>query len=198
MHNPIAIRIPIIALTLYHYLVLIFTACAEPLGLENGHLHTDYLSGSSSKYRWNYIKLHDNNPWYSEPRRDNREYLQVVVTPYGRTVTALAVESHSFMVTSFTLKTSEDGVEWYDYIVHGNIEVSCFSKFIITVRRLKLIYLSFESHTYIEAPYVDFTTFMKLLKDIDINVMLGVVYASALKQRRSHLFQPMLVAFIFV
>lgn len=140
MQNPTVIRIPIIRLTLYHYLVLIFKACAEPLGLENGHLHTDYLSGSSNKYRWNYIKLHDNNPWYSE-RRDNREYLQVVVTPYGRTVTALAVESHSFMVTSFTLKTSEDGVEWYDYIVHGNIEVSCFSKFIIIVRRLKLIYL---------------------------------------------------------
>ena len=105
---------------------MISTACAKPLGLENGHLHTDYLSGSSGKDRWNFIKLHHDNPWYSKPHRDKREYLQVVVTPYGRTVTALAVESHSFMVTSFTLKTSEDGVDWYDYIVHGNIEVRCF------------------------------------------------------------------------
>jgi len=98
--------------------------------LENGNLHTDYLSGSSAKNRWDYIRLHNNHPWYSDFRSDNQEYLQVVVTPYGRTVTALAVESHLHMVTSFTLRTSEDGVEWYDYIVHGNIEVRYFYKFI--------------------------------------------------------------------
>lgn len=107
--------------------------------MENGNVHTDYLSGSSGKNRWDYIKLHADNPWYSDSHRDNREYLQVVVTPYRKTVTALAVQSHLHMVTSFTLKTSEDGVEWYDYTVHGNIEVRCFYKFIVTERYLQLI-----------------------------------------------------------
>lgn len=133
------VRILRIGLTLYDYFVLITTACAEPLGLENGNIHADYLSGSSGKDRWDHIKLHDDYPWYSDSRRDSREYLQVVVTPYGRTVTALAVESHLHMVTSFTLKTSEDGVEWYDYIVHGNIEVRCSYKFIVTESCLQLI-----------------------------------------------------------
>lgn len=114
--------------------------------MENGNLHTDYLSGSSGKYRWDYIRLHDNHPWYSDSHRDNRDYLQVVVTPYGGTVAALAVESHVDMVTSFTLRTSEDGVDWYDYIVHGNIEVRCFCKFTVTERRLKLIFLFFKSY----------------------------------------------------
>lgn len=107
--------------------------------MENGNVHTDYLSGSSGKHRWDYIKLHADNPWYSDSHCDNREYLQVVVTPYGKTVTALAVQSHLHMVTSFTLKTSEDGVEWCDYTVHGNIEVRCFYKFIVTERYLQLI-----------------------------------------------------------
>lgn len=126
--------------------MLISTACAEPLGLENGHLHTDYLSGSSDKYRWPNIRLHNDQPWYSEPHRDTREYLQVVITPYGKTVTALAVESQSYMVTSFTLRTSEDGVEWYDYTLHGNIEVRFFCKFNVTVK-CKPLSSSFESHT---------------------------------------------------
>ena len=133
------VRILRIALTLYDYLALISTACAEPLGLENGNVNTDYLSGSSGKDRWDYIRLHADNPWYSDSPRDNRQYLQVVVTPYGKTVTALAVQSHLHMVTSFTLKTSEDGVEWYDYIVHGNIEVTCSYKFIVTGRCFQLM-----------------------------------------------------------
>lgn len=105
--------------------VLISTACAEPLGLENGHMHKDYLSGSSNKNRCYSIRLNNNQPWYSE-QLDPREYFQVVITPYGKTVTALAFQGYTHFVTSFTLKTSEDGTEWHDYTVHGNIEVKWF------------------------------------------------------------------------
>lgn len=41
------------------------------------------------------------------------------------------VELYLYMVMFFILKISEDGVEWYDYIVYGNIEVRCFYKFIV-------------------------------------------------------------------
>lgn len=88
-------------------------------------MHSDYLSGTSNKHRWYRIRLNNDQAWNSESR-DPREYFQVVIKPYGKTVTALAIQGNSHWVTSFTLKTSEDGTEWHDYTVNGNIEVKCF------------------------------------------------------------------------
>ncbi len=87
-------------------------------------MHIDYLSASSNKHRWNNIRLKNfqPTPWYGE-QLDPQEYFQVVITPYGKTVTALAIQGDTHFVTSFTLKTSEDGTEWHDYTVHGCIEV---------------------------------------------------------------------------
>jgi len=95
----------------------------------------------------------------------------VVVTPYGRTVTALAIESYLHMVTSFTLRTSEDGVEWYDYIVHGKTEVRCFCKLKlkthISLLKVKLL-ISLRGFYNIHE-----------IKDVDINVLfLGAVCVS--------------------
>ncbi|KAJ7379101.1 hypothetical protein OS493_018900 [Desmophyllum pertusum] len=97
-------------------------ACAEPLGLETGKLHGDYLSGSSKGALWTSIRLNNNKPW-TGATGDTQEYIQVVIKPYGKTVTALAIEGYSHLVTSFTLRTSEDATEWNDYTVNGNIEV---------------------------------------------------------------------------
>ena len=54
---------------------------------------------------------------------DSREFIQVTLTPYGKTVTALALEGDYHWVKSFTLSTSEDGTEWHEYIVRGKIQV---------------------------------------------------------------------------
>lgn len=106
--------------------MLISTACAEPLGLETGKLHGDYLSGSSKGALWTSIRLNNNKPW-TGATGDTQEYIQVVIKPYGKTVTALAIEGYSHLVTSFTLRTSEDATEWNDYTVNGNIEVKCLT-----------------------------------------------------------------------
>ena len=55
---------------------------------------------------------------------DSRDFVQVTLTPYGKTVTALALQGESNWVTSFTLSTSEDGTEWQDYLVQGKVKVS--------------------------------------------------------------------------
>ena len=99
---------------------LILTACAKPLGMENRQL--TQISGSSNPKRWHYIRLNNDLPWYPLTS-DNRIFIQVVVSPYGKTVTALAIQGHSYWVTSFTLGTSKDGSEWHDYYVDGNVVV---------------------------------------------------------------------------
>ncbi|XP_022785986.1 uncharacterized protein LOC111326285 [Stylophora pistillata] len=95
-------------------------ACAKPLGMENRQL--EQISGSSNKNRWHYIRLNNNLPWYPTTS-DKRIFIQVVIRPYGKTVTALSIQGHSYWVISFTLGTSEDGSEWYDYNINGNIVV---------------------------------------------------------------------------
>lgn len=105
-------------------LSLISTACTEPLGMENRQLKQ--LSGSSHRARWNSIRLNNNQPWYPL-RSDNREFLQVVIKPYGKTVTALTIQGNTYWIISFTLRTSQDGSEWHDYLVNGNIEVTSVS-----------------------------------------------------------------------
>ena len=54
---------------------------------------------------------------------DNQEFVQVTLTPYGKTLTALAFEGLSAWAMSFTLSTSEDGSEWQEYTFQGKIEV---------------------------------------------------------------------------
>ena len=104
----------------YEIVLLLLTACAKPLGMENRQL--EQISGSSNKNRWHYIRL-NNLPWYPTTS-DKRIFIQVVIRPYGKTVTALSIQGHSYWVISFTLGTSEDGSEWYDYNINGNIVVS--------------------------------------------------------------------------
>lgn len=95
------------------------TACANPLGLENGHILDNHLDASSNSV--DKIRLHNNRVWMSSP--DSREFVQVTLAPYGKTVTALALQGEVHWVSSFTLRTSDDGTEWMDYIVQGKVKV---------------------------------------------------------------------------
>ena len=104
------------------FCLLLFPACATPLGLENRHLHTSYLSASGGSF--GKIRFNNNQFWSTSNSMDSRDFVQVTLTPYGKTVTALALQGESRWVTSFTLSTSEDGTEWKDYIVQGNVKVS--------------------------------------------------------------------------
>ena len=103
------------------YCLLTFPACATPLGLENGQLHSSYLSASGGSF--GRIKFNNNQFWSTWNSKDSRDFVQVTLTPYGKTVTALALQGESRWVTSFTLSTSEDGTEWKDYIVQGKVKV---------------------------------------------------------------------------
>lgn len=101
---------------------LLSAACAQPLGLENKHISDAYLSGSHPSFHR--FRINNNDAWRTNLyTMDNQEFVQVTLTPYGKTVTALAFEALSAWAMSFTLSTSEDCSEWQEYTFQGKIEV---------------------------------------------------------------------------
>lgn len=111
-----------------YHIFLLSAACAQPLGLENKHISDAYLSGSEPSFHR--FRLNNNDAWRTNPyTMDNQEFVQVTLTPYGKTVTALAFEGLSAWAMSFTLSTSEDGSEWQEYTFQGKIEVRSESYF---------------------------------------------------------------------
>ena len=80
-----------------------------------------YISASAQSF--GKIRLNNNQIWSSYPNMDSREFVQVTLTPYGKSVTAIALQGDVNWVMTFTLSTSEDGTEWHDYMVQGEVQV---------------------------------------------------------------------------
>ena len=80
-----------------------------------------YLSASHGT--GNGIRLNNGHSWSSYPHMDSEEFVQITVSPFGKTVTAIVLQAHAHWVTSFTLATSEDGTEWHEYVINGIVKV---------------------------------------------------------------------------
>ena len=68
-----------------------------------------------------YARLYNSKRWQAKAIT-GENYLEILIQPFGRTITAIATQGYHF-VTIYTLTYSYDGADWYDYIVDGKIKV---------------------------------------------------------------------------
>ncbi|XP_031575396.1 uncharacterized protein LOC116308982 [Actinia tenebrosa] len=118
-----------------------FAGCkvlAQAYGLETQEVGPELLSGSHiTSTRFEYARLYFNNRWYSN-LQTGVEYLEITLQPFGKVITAFAVQGFHRLITMYTVSYSVDDKNWYGYKVDGKVKMFKVLEDLIKVSRVVL------------------------------------------------------------
>jgi hypothetical protein len=82
------------------------------------------MSGSNqhSYQKFEEARLYYGDRWITYVDSGN-EYLEITIQPFGKVITAVAIQGHHRRTTLYTLTYSEDGKNWLDYNIDGRKQV---------------------------------------------------------------------------
>lgn len=101
------------------------TVLAQAYGLETQEVGPELLSGlyQQSYQPFEEARLYFHDRWYTNLRNGD-EYLEITLHPFGKVITAFAVQGFVYrMVSMFTVSYSIDEKNWFDYKVDGKLKV---------------------------------------------------------------------------
>lgn len=112
-------------------LFFLFLACQDPLGMEshelsNGYITASYWITSSTAYN---ARLNNYAGWVVYTGFSKAHFIQVKLGSGDFTLTGVATQGiYSYLVKTFTLSYSMDGIDWVEYRENGQVKVRrCFT-----------------------------------------------------------------------
>ena len=108
--------------------VLVFpiVACQDPLGMESHELSDDEITASDWKTGYNAYKARLNNyaGWMVYNDFSMAHFIQVELGSDDFTLTGVATQGiYGYLVKTFTLSYSLDGIDWFEYRENGQVKV---------------------------------------------------------------------------
>ena len=104
-------------------------ACQDPLGMENHERTDDEITASdwkSEKYPYN-ARLNNEAGWLVYNDFSKAHFLQVKLGSGTFTLTGVATQGiYGYLVKTFTLSYSTDGIDWVEHRENGQVKVCRF------------------------------------------------------------------------
>ena len=113
-------------------------ACQDALGMESHELWDGDITASYWRTTYNAYKARLNNiaGWMVYTDFSKAHFIQVKLGSGDFTLTGVATQGiYSYLVKTFTLSYSMDGIDWVEYRENGHVKVRrCFNSFIRNIK----------------------------------------------------------------